>query len=179
MIDKENVKTDIDGYYWDVITTKQEDGTEKTITTPVRHNVITLPIKELLAGRLKGDAAFNEINFHAVGQGNPAWDTVPVAPTESDYPLTLEEYRKAPDIIDWINVSTGDVSATPTRIIQVKTTFDFGEMNPLGVYIREQGLFGGQATAAADSGEQVDNIRHPKIWKDDKVRMVRYIKLEF
>ena len=43
----------------------------------------------------------------------------------------------------------------------------------------EFGLFGGDATAAADSGDMIDNIRHPRIWKNQDVEMERYIQLEF
>jgi len=169
----------VKGEWWDVINRRQPDGTIKSEVTPVTKNTIVLPVRTLIASVMKIHAGYTGINFHALGQGDIAWDASLPAATENDSPLTAEEYRKAPTLIEWIDAGTGDPTLTPSRIIRVKTIFDFAEMNQAGVYIREQGLFGGTATATADSGEMVNNIRHKKIWKDKDVELVRYIKLEF
>jgi hypothetical protein len=65
-----------------------------------------------------------------------------------------------------------------TDKIEIKTVFSFGDGTD-GFYIREQGLFGGDATAAVDSGVMINALRHPPIWKDSTVKIVRYIQLDF
>lgn len=177
-MDSEKYTIKANGEFWDVIRTKDKKGDVSETISVVKKNIITLPIRILIATRLKGNS-HNPINFHAIGIGNPSWDSSPVPPTENDYPLVDEVYRKPPTEIVWIDPGTQQPIGSPTRIIRVKTTFLYSDMNPAGVYIREQGLFGGSATSTLNSGEMVDNIRHVKIWKDENVELDRYIKLTF
>lgn len=65
-----------------------------------------------------------------------------------------------------------------TDKIEIKTVFSFGDGTD-GFNIREQGLFGGDATAAVDSGVMVNALRHPPIYKDRTIKIVRYIQLDF
>lgn len=72
-------------------------------------------------------------------------------------------------------------SLTPTNAIEVRTTWDYG--NPSDVfnfkYIREEGLFGGTATATADSGFMLDRVTHDRIYKDCTVKLVRFLDIIF
>lgn len=67
---------------------------------------------------------------------------------------------------------------TITDKIEIKTVFSFGDGTD-GMDIREQGLFGGDATSAVDSGVMINALRHPPIYKDSTVKIVRYIQLDF
>ena len=72
-----------------------------------------------------------------------------------------------------------EVSVTPTNAIEIRTTWDYG--TPTDVfnfkYIREQGLFGGDATATADSGLLIDRVTHERIWKSPTQKVVRMIDI--
>lgn len=69
-------------------------------------------------------------------------------------------------------------SASIEDKIEVKTVFSFGDGTD-GFYIREQGLFGGNATSTPDSGLMINALRHPGIWKDHTIKLIRYIQLDF
>jgi hypothetical protein len=69
------------------------------------------------------------------------------------------------------------VVVTPTLL--VKTTYDYDDAGANGHFMREQGLFGGTATGAKDFGPLIDVIHHPAIWKDETIRLVRFIQLMF
>ena len=73
------------------------------------------------------------------------------------------------------------VSTTPTNVIEVRTTWDYGDpSDPVNYkYIREQGLFGGTATSVRDSGYMVDRITHVAIWKEPVIKLIRFIQLLF
>lgn len=169
----------VKGTYWDIIKTKLPNGEVRIEETKKTTNVITVPIRILMAALFKNEGAYSGVAYHAVGAGSVAWDTVPVAPTENDHPLVAEIFRKVPGQIDWIDPGTQQVVAGPTRIILVQTVFLYGDLNQAGEYIREQGLFGGTATGSVDSGEMIDCVRHNKIWKDSGIELIRNIKLEF
>ncbi len=65
-----------------------------------------------------------------------------------------------------------------SNIVQAQTIFDFTDGPAGGVQIREQGLFGGDATSIKDSGLMINAINHPKIFKDATIRIIRRIALE-
>ncbi len=60
--------------------------------------------------------------------------------------------------------------------IQVQTTYDYGDL--IGVTIREQGLFGGNATSALNSGYMFNEIRQVARYKSGAVKLVRSIILQ-
>ena len=73
-------------------------------------------------------------------------------------------------------------SDTPTNNLMIKTILGYADANGpggTGAYIREQGLFGGSATATAVSGQMMNWIIHPAIWKDNQKKIVRYIRWTF
>lgn len=71
------------------------------------------------------------------------------------------------------DVPTGEI----TNKIQVQTLLDFGDAN--GEDIREQGLFGGDATAVLGSGFMIDKIHHSRRYKDNTIQIRRFIQLLF
>jgi len=72
-----------------------------------------------------------------------------------------------------------EVSVAPTNAIEVRTTWDYGHpTDPFNFkYIREQGLFGGDATVTPASGLMLDRVTHERIWKSPTQKVVRMIIL--
>jgi hypothetical protein len=72
-------------------------------------------------------------------------------------------------------------SATPTNVLEVRTTWDYG--TPTDIfnfkYIREQGLFGGTATALPGTGFMLDRVTHDRVFKSPCTKLVRFIDLIF
>lgn len=146
----------------------------------VRSNLITVNAKVLLAALLKNDATYVDgIMFHAVGSGDPDWDTQGTPdPIFAQTTLLAEAGRKVPTQIVYVDGS-GDPSVTPTGIIRIKTVFEKTDLEPTGVSIREHGLFGGNATSTVDSGLLIDAIHMPAIFKDNTMKLTLFIELEF
>lgn len=59
--------------------------------------------------------------------------------------------------------------------IQVRTTYDYTDL--VGVTIREQGLFGGNATGTANSGYMFNAIRQVARFKSGAIKLVRSVVL--
>ena len=141
-------------------------------------NLVVISGTELLAGLMKNEVSFTGgILYHAIGIGEAAWDTVLVQPSFSDRFLVSELYRQIPDDIYYLD-ALGDPTATITNRIEAKTTYDY-DCPANGNFIREQGLSGGNATGAVDTGLFFDIIHHKSVYKDSSVKIVRYIRLTF
>lgn len=170
------------GRWWAEVT--RSNGTvEQTERTPIKGyipNLIVANAKILLAALLKNDPTYPAgILYHAVGEGDPSWDTLGTpGPSFVQTTLVDEAFRKSPTQIVYID-GMGDPTLTPTNIIRVKTIFATGDLPPAGVDLREHGLFGGDATVAADTGLMIDAINMSSIWKDNTVTLTLYIELEF
>jgi len=112
------------------------------------------------------------------GQSRTISDYVTPTRTTEGYLEVSVAFSPTPDETSTYEVVAVDsVSATPA--IQVQTTFDYGSGSEpwQNKYIREQGLFGGDATATVDTGIMVNEVRHAKIWKDTSVSLLRTIQL--
>lgn len=145
-----------------------------------KNNLITEPITRLLGGLMKNEGSFSGgVLFHAVGEGLVAWDTSLPDPTFTQTTLVNEHFRKAPDSITYKD-SGGVPTGSITNRISIKTTFAFADGPGLnGKFMRNQGLFGGDATSTLDSGFLIDAINHIKIFKDATIQIVRTIDLIF
>lgn len=176
---KQQKVSQLQGRWWAEVT-KSDGSVERTPPKKYLPNMIVANAKVLLAALLKNDVAFpNGIAYHAVGEGDPNWDTLGVpGPSFTQDKLLLESFRKVPTQIVYID-GVGDPTATPTNIIRVKTIFETTDLPPAGIDLREHGLFGGDATGVADSGLMIDVINMSSIWKDNTVTLTLYIELEF
>jgi hypothetical protein len=176
---RETPAIQLKGRWWAEVEDDQGNVT-RTPTTSYIPNLIVSNAKILMAALFKNDPAFpGGILYHAVGEGDSAWDTAGTpGPSFAQTTLVSEEFRKTPTQIVYID-GVGDPTATPTNIIRVKTVFEQTDLIPTGVDLREHGLFGGDATAAADSGLMIDAINMSSIWKDNTVTLTLYIELEF
>jgi hypothetical protein len=140
-------------------------------------NLVVDQIGVLIAGLLASYGDFSPpALYHALGEGDSSWDVSTPDPVVGQTTLLSEAFRKVvvPDFLDALG---GAVVGGPTNVLQFQTTFDFGEAN--GFSIREQGLFGGDATAVADSGQMMDAIHHPRVDKNNTFQWIRTIEMEF
>ncbi len=175
----------IRGRYWDEIYKRDPVTGEDVLveTTKVIENKILVPLPTLLAGLMSNDVTFTGgILFHAIGEGDPGWDsltTIP-APNFNDTTLLAEHFRKVPDSIIYVdNLGAPVIPPARSNIIEVKTTIDFEDAGANGKFMREQGVTGGDATAALNSGLQVNAIRHKAIFKDNTIKVLRFIQFIF
>lgn len=153
------------------------DGKRVLVREP-DHNIIVATCSVLLASLIKGEAGFLGATYWAVGSGSELWpDNPPQSPVTTATKLTVETYRKAINpatiiFLDPLNVE----SLVPTRKIEITLVFDNNEANgPL----REFGLFGGLASATADSGLMINHKIHPLLYKTDIVQLERILRLSF
>lgn len=181
-VTREIVKTGkIKGVFKDEIWKKDGNGVPylDQVTDPTE-NLIVTAASQLLAGLMLNESTFTGgILQHAQGEGFVAWDTLLPDPTLGQTQLNVELARIAPDSIVYLDGASLP-TLTITNTIQIKTTYDFLTPSALnGKFIREQGLFGGDATGTINSGFMIDAINHVKIFKDSSIRIVRFIDLTF
>lgn len=134
----------------------------------------------LLASLVKNQAGFQGALYFGFGTGLPAWDSASPTQPFSDTTLTTEVYRKAipSSAITFRDDTTFvDIDPTPSNVIQIDTTLGIGEAN--GNALREFGIFGGDATAAADSGLMMNWITHGRIDKNSSVSLQRSVRFTF
>ncbi len=177
---KEKYSPKLNGKFYDEIYKKDEAGNiYLDETTKIDENTITVPVVKLLAGLLANDPSFaGGILYHVMGEGDIAWDTAFVEADSGEENMTNELVRLPPDSIVYLDENDNIVTEITNRL-RIKTTLDF--LTPAtanGKYIREQGLSGGDATATADTGKLIDKINHERRWKDETIRIIRYIILE-
>lgn len=167
------------GIWRDVVIRRDPDtGAEVVVEdTGWSSNKIVVGATLLIAGLLKNDPTFNGgILFSAQGTGDPSFDTNLPTPQFDETTLRNEYFRKAPDSITYLKSdgSAADPGEVTSRLL-IETTLDFDEAN--GQFIREQGLVGGTATAALNSGLLFNLIFHKARFKDDSVKIIRRIQL--
>lgn len=171
----------VKGRYRDEVYRRREDGVEVLVrATDLLPNLIVGTLPVLLSGLMANEHTFaGGILCHAIGEGLPEWDTggAPV-PDFDQTRLAAEHFRKPPDSITYLDEEGQPVDGV-TATLLMKTTYDYDDSGANGRFIREQGLFGGPAGEEKDSGLLVDAIHHPAIWKDETIRLVRFIQLVF
>jgi hypothetical protein len=179
---KEPIRFGLRGQWRDQVIQKDpETGEERLIEdTGWKSNQIVTNVQPLLAGLMANEVSFTGgILFHAQGRGNASFDITLPTPSFSETTLRDEFFRKEPDSITFIDEDTGDPAGPGifTRVIRVKTIIEFDEAN--GEIIREHGLYGGTATTATDSGLLANLIFHEARFKDNTIKLIRFIQLTF
>lgn len=134
-------------------------------------------------GELSAGAGYTGISYLACGEGSVSWDSASPTQDPNKPDLHAETFRKAVGAADMafldeseIGDAAGPVTvvSTPSRVIRVQVTLDYAEANgPL----REFALFGGNATATADSGHIFNWVVHGLINKDSSMRIARTIRI--
>jgi hypothetical protein len=142
-------------------------------------NTVVDDCSKLIACLMKAQAGYSGVTYWAVGSGLGTWDNAnPPAPATTDVKLTTETFRKAivpsTDIkfLDASNVETASI----TNKIQIKVTFSETEANG---ELREFALFGGNASATANSGLMINRKTHGLIYKTSGMKLERTIRLVF
>lgn len=168
------------GIWRDEVYRRRPDGREEKVEdTGWTGNRIVASFEKLVAGLLANEPTFNGgILFSAQGRGDPVFDTVLPTPEFTAVKLRDEYFRKTPDSIAFVD-DAGNPVTEVTGAILIRTTLDFDEANGPGAgeFIREQGLYGGPAEAVTDSGLLVNLIYHKARFKDNTVKLIRFIRL--
>lgn len=149
-----------------------KDG--KFVEERVGHNLVVNSFLPLVMSLLKIQSGISGIQYWAVGSGASSWDTSMPNPEPTATQLTLEIGRVAitPSEISFLN-SSYDVVTTPTNIIQIKHIFGSADCN--GVW-REFGIFGGNATASANSGMMINKRHHDVLTKTSDMTIERTMR---
>lgn len=163
------------GEWRDTIT--YEDGT--VVEGDWRSNQVQNQNAILLASLMKNLGGKQGILQFAAGEGLPSWDGGSPAQPASDTTLTNEIFRKgisAGEITFRDPNTFVDIEPTPSNVIQVDIVLGTTEANGS---LREFGIFGGDATGAADSGDMVNWVIHGRIDKDNTMTITRSIRFTF
>ena len=165
----------IKGEWWDEYWERDSSGLLMPVhTSKVKPNTKMDDANILMAAVFAN--SLSGILQHAQGRGDAGWGGSPPAVSTSDTTLFDEADRNPPDSIVFLD-AFDVVVAGPTNIIRVRTTYLEAEL--VGETLREQALFGGNATSTTDSGIIVNVIRHGPIFKSGDLALVRNIKLTF
>ena len=140
----------------------------------VGHNLVVNSFLNLVMCLLKQQNGYKGIQYWAVGSGASSWDASLPNPDISATKLTSELGRVpiAASEIQFLN-SNYNVVTTPTNILQISHTFGPTDCN--GVW-REFGIFGGNATTAANSGIMINKRHHAIITKTEEMTIERIMR---
>lgn len=140
----------------------------------VGHNLVVNTALNLIMALLKRQSGYSGIQYWAVGSGASSWDSGLPSPSASDTRLTAEIGRVAIDPTEIVFLNSNlQVSSTPTNIIQITHTFGVNDCN--GKW-REFGIFGGNATASANSGIMINKRNHEVITKTSEMTVERVMR---
>jgi hypothetical protein len=146
-----------------------------------RPNVIVASCDRLLAALMKREAGVQGILYWALGTGDAGWDASPPEASPAASKLATEVARRQllPEQIGYVDQS-GAPSAIPTSRLEITAEFRGDDLAPETlVPLREFGLFGGDATLAADTGLMVDYVIHPRIDLGGGLILRRTVRLSF
>lgn len=140
----------------------------------VGHNLIVNSFLKLAMALLKGQSGFSGIGYWAVGSGTSSWDANLPDPEINATVLTAEigRVKIQPSEITFLDANY-NVSANPTNILQIKHIFGTNDCN--GVW-REFGIFGGQASATANTGLMINKKHHKIITKTSDMTIERTMR---
>lgn len=138
------------------------------------HNLVVNSVLKLIMCLLKNQSGYSGIQYWAVGSGASSWDSSMPSPDVNATRLTTEIGRVAIPSSEIVFLdSNNNVSSTPTNIIQITHTFGTADCN--GVW-REFGIFGGNATATANSGLMINKRHHAIITKTSEMTVERIMR---
>lgn len=142
------------------------------------HNLVVDSASILIACLMKGKDGIGGVKYFACGKGSSNWSNeAPPMPDAQMSKLVAETFRKEIKPTDVVFIdSASEVSETPTNRIQITVTFNENEANG---ELREIGIFGGDATAKADSGIMVNCKFHPLIYKTTGMKLERVVRFTF
>ena len=138
------------------------------------HNLVVNSFLNLVMCLLKKQGGYSGIQYWAVGSGASSWDNSMPTPEIGATRLTAELGRVpiSASEISFLDSNYNKVS-TPTNIIQIEHTFGANDCN--GVW-REFGIFGGNASATANSGIMINKRHHAVITKTEEMTVERIMR---
>jgi hypothetical protein len=146
-----------------------------------RSNRIVNSCSRLLAALMKGEAGMQGLRYWAVGQGEGSWDVTLLNPQPANTQLTSEVAR-LPLSAEHVKYIDGEnaPSATPTNCLEVTVDIEGSRLVGSGFrFLREFGLFGGDATEAPNSGLMINQVIHPRIDMAPGMTLSRTLHLTF
>ena len=140
----------------------------------VGQNLVVNSFLNLVMCLLKQQSGYSGIQYWAIGSGASSWDSNMPTPELSATKLTAEIGRVpiSASEITFLD-SNNNGTTTPTNVIQISHTF--GENDCNGTW-REFGIFGGNATATANSGIMINKKHHPVITKTSDMTIERIMR---
>lgn len=129
----------------------------------------------LLAGLLKNDPFLTGIVYLAVGAGELSWDGTAMAASSMVTGLKSEIDRQLLSEADMVYLNPdGTPTLAPTNCLAVTADFNWSGETQI---LREFGLFGGEATEAADSGMLINYVIHPRVTLEAGATLRRHLRL--
>jgi len=145
--------------------------------TPWRGNTIVHKAWPLVAALVRNDGALHGILFCGVGVGDPSWDVHPATASPGSTRLHHEVVRVPVTAADLAYVDgRGRVATGPTGRVEATITLTAPAS---GITLREFGLFGGDATPAANSGYLINYVIHPALTLAAGSTLTRRVRLSF
>jgi len=174
---KKDTTSKMTGMWRSIITYRDPKTGEETKTvTAWEDNLVVDNGYVLQAMLFKNELSIAGLQYMAFGEGDPSWDPVPPSPSASDSTLFSEVFRYELQTANFVYLDASlSVVAGPTRRIRMTGILDYGDA--VGDYIREFGLFGGDATATVDSGYMINTIRTERFLKTGAIRLERQVIL--
>lgn len=140
------------------------------------HNLVVNSFLSLVLSLIKqgSNGSMNGVQYWAVGSGNSSWDSNMPNPSLEETQLTNEIGRSLISSSDIVFLDEDyEETSSPTNILQISHTFGSSECN--GTW-REFGLFGGNATATANSGIMINKRHHAVITKTSEMTIERVMR---
>lgn len=129
-----------------------------------------------IVGRFEPDSFFNGMTVNITAGTNAGVSRTVSTYTQLTGTLVVTPAFPLPIDVTSVYEFTPIISGTVTNVVRVTTTWPYGvPSDPFNTDIREMGLFGGTATAVANSGLLLDRITHAKISKTSVLKLVRVI----
>jgi len=149
---------------------------DKLVLSYYQPNVIVNTASVLVARLLKDPSEVSGgITFLALGTGEAGWNLQnPPAPTTTQTALASEIVRKRLTSASFIDPTSGEISETPTNVVDYN--FEFTEPEAVGAIV-ELGLFGGDAAEEVGSGLMVNYRTFPVINKTSSMSFVIVVRI--
>ena len=141
-------------------------------------NIITIgTLVTLVSALLKGESGYAGISYVAVGIGDPSWaggNTPVAAPTTTQLVSEIDPNGRVPAVVAFRDQNNAPTAAI-TRRLEISGTFAPNQGN--GVW-REWGLFGGNASAARNSGLMVDYFTQEAATKTSSETVIKRARID-
>lgn len=153
-----------EGHYPATRYTDEYDAGDGYALHATGHNLIVNDCRKLLAALFAGAAGYGGVQYWAVGSGDPAdSDASPTPAAPSDTALRAEIARVPVAVSFLDDLGQPMAGAGLSRVVRVQATFPEGVATGRNL---EFGLFGGNATSAANSGLLLDRVVHQAKYKE-------------